>query len=69
MVNLMSYDFFGAFDNVTGINSPLYASEKATGTRAIFNTVRFQSAQYQNASLSKINILFAQNQEHVVVSH
>ena len=40
MVNLMSYDFFGAFDNVTGINSPLYASSKATGQRAIFNTVR-----------------------------
>jgi chitinase len=38
MVNLMSYDFFGAFDNITGINSPLYASSQDTGTRAYFNT-------------------------------
>jgi GH18 family chitinase len=39
MVNLMAYDFFGAFDGITGINAPLYASSKATGIRAVFNVV------------------------------
>jgi len=36
-VNLMTYDFFGAWDSITGLNSPLFAKPGDSGGRELFN--------------------------------
>lgn len=36
-VNLMSYDFFGGWDTITGLNAPLYARPGDSGGRETFN--------------------------------
>jgi len=55
--NLMSYDFFGAWDDITGINSPLYASSKDTGNRTYFNTDYAARYWVQNGCpAAKLNI-------------
>lgn len=36
-INLMSYDFFGAWDTITGLNAPLYAANNDANGRETFN--------------------------------
>jgi len=36
-INLMSYDFFGAWDSITGLNAPLYAAPNDANGRETFN--------------------------------
>jgi len=36
-INLMSYDFFGAWDAITGLNAPLYAAPGDSNGRELFN--------------------------------
>ena len=39
-INLMSFDFHGSWDLVTGINSPFQAHPNETGSKATMNFVR-----------------------------
>lgn len=38
-INVMTYDFHGAWDRVTGHNSPLYRGSHDSGDLIYFNTV------------------------------
>ena len=38
-INLMTYDFHGAWENVTGHNSPLYSHPSETGDSKYLNVV------------------------------
>lgn len=38
-INVMTYDFHGAWEGVTGHNSPLYKGAQDTGDKVYLNTV------------------------------
>ncbi|KAM6977590.1 acidic mammalian chitinase-like [Aplochiton taeniatus] len=59
-INVMSYDLHGAWDPVTGHNSPLYGSSSAVGDYVYFN-VDFAMKYWrdQGAPVEKLNVGFA----------
>lgn len=38
-INVMTYDYHGTFEDVTGHHSPLYKGSQDTGNHAYLNTV------------------------------
>lgn len=54
-INLMSYDFFGAFDNFTNHNSPLFAPAQGNPDFNAHAAIQRLTNQY-NVSSSKINL-------------
>jgi chitinase len=41
MINLMTYDYHGAWETITGHNAPMYAHPLDDGNVTNFNVVRF----------------------------
>lgn len=41
-INLMTYNFHGSWEHITGINAPLYPSSNESGDKAKMNVVSFR---------------------------
>lgn len=53
-INVMTYDFHGAWERFTGHNSPLYRGSHDSGDLIYFNTVSRQNPMLPNKNINRL---------------